>query len=148
MNKEEFKEFVIKSIPITKSMGIEFKTLSTERVIIKAPLSLNKNHLNTAFGGSLNAIATLGCWSFLQYNLETVLERSRFHIVISKSQINYLSPIDFDFEIESHAEKKELEKFHEDLLTHKQAKIEIIANIYHQDKKCLYYRGTFVATCL
>lgn len=46
-------------IPITRVMGVRVEGYDERRLVLSAPLDTNVNHLGTAFGGSLNALAVL-----------------------------------------------------------------------------------------
>lgn len=57
---------------------------------LEAPVSANSNHLRTAFGGSINAIATLAGYALLWLELG---ENSAVHLVVVESSIRFLRPI-------------------------------------------------------
>ena len=54
-----------REIPITRHMGITLVDYDDRRLTISAPLDKNINHRDTAFGGSLNTLATLAGWCLL-----------------------------------------------------------------------------------
>ncbi|HKB90342.1 MAG TPA: YiiD C-terminal domain-containing protein [Opitutaceae bacterium] len=80
-------------IPITRAMGVRVRRCTAEDVLLTAPLSKNRNHLKTGFGGSLSALATLAgygmTWNILA---EMGLERTS-HVVVQRSAIEYLKPV-------------------------------------------------------
>lgn len=55
----------------------------------EAPVALNENHLLTAFGGSINSVATLAGYAFLWLQLRD----EPAHIVIGESTIRFLRPV-------------------------------------------------------
>lgn len=59
-----------------------------ETFAIEAPVALNYNHLHTAFGGSINGVATLAAYAFLWLRLG-----ADWHVVVRESAIRFLSPI-------------------------------------------------------
>ena len=72
-------------------MGIEVEGWSESGLRVVLPLEKNRNHQQTAFAGSLNALCTLAGWS-------TVFLITRCHdlgggIVIRRSAIKYLLPV-------------------------------------------------------
>ena len=82
-------------MPVTQHLGIEPAGYRGGVLTLKAPLAANVNHKGTAFGGSLNAIATLACWSVLWLALR---ERGLTgEAVIQDSTIHYLRPVADDF---------------------------------------------------
>jgi thioesterase domain-containing protein len=56
---------------------------------IEAPVARNHNHLETAFGGSINAVATLAGYAFLWLELGD----ATVQLVIRASQIRFLRPV-------------------------------------------------------
>jgi len=85
----ETAAFLHQQIPLTQAMGVKLESYDGERLIITAPLEPNHNHLGTAFGGSLSAIATLAGYSLLWLLLG---DRSA-HIVVRESSIRYRHPV-------------------------------------------------------
>ena len=59
------ENFFHDKIPLTRAMGIRVVADDRHRFAIEAPVGLNHNHLQTAFGGSINAVATLAGYGFL-----------------------------------------------------------------------------------
>lgn len=105
MNELEFQQLLYEQIPITEKMGlkvIEFKPYSVK---ILAMLEPNLNHKCTAFGGSINSLMTVCGWGAVFANVKKSYPRS--HIVIQRSNIEYLGPIDKDFVAECSIEKRE-----------------------------------------
>jgi thioesterase domain-containing protein len=86
-------------MPVTQHLGIEAADLRGGTISLRAPLAANVNHKGTAFGGSLNAIATLACWSSLWLALKEA--GSGGEIVIQDSSIRYLRPVARDFSARS-----------------------------------------------
>lgn len=86
-------------------MGIDvhqfdgFDLADARPLALSAPLSLNDNDKDTAFGGSLYCVAVMTCWSFVylrclhQQKLDPSLPRGTPNIVVSKAQIEYLAPV-------------------------------------------------------
>jgi thioesterase domain-containing protein len=82
-------------MPVTQHLGIEAVSYRGGVLTLKAPLAANVNHQGTAFGGSLNAIATLACWGVLWLALR---ERGLTgEAVIQDSSIRFLRPVGDDF---------------------------------------------------
>ena len=60
-----------------------------DQFIVEAPVALNSNHLRTAFGGSINAMATLAAYGCLWLELN----EPAFHVVVAESSIRFLRPV-------------------------------------------------------
>ena len=85
----ETEHFLHEQIPLTRAMGVQVESYDGETLVITAPLEPNHNHLGTAFGGSLSAIATLTGYSLLWL----MLGDRTAHIVIRESTIRYRRPV-------------------------------------------------------
>ena len=57
--------------------------------VIEAPVALNSNHLRTAFGGSINAVATLAAYGLLWLGMRD----PAVHVVVAESRIRFLRPV-------------------------------------------------------
>ena len=82
------ERFLSEKIPLTAAMGVQVVTI--EPLTIEAPVALNSNHLGTAFGGSINAVATLAGYGLLWLELR---DDPSVHIVIAESSIRFLRPV-------------------------------------------------------
>ena len=70
--------------------------VSEARVCLTAPLRPNTNHHQTAFGGSVAALAILSGWALLHARLAS--RRAAVSLVIQRQQLEYLLPVAAAFE--------------------------------------------------
>ncbi len=83
--------FLHDQIPLTRAMGLRVAESNAQRLVLEAPLAPNRNHLGTAFGGSLHALPTLACYGTLWMLLrEAGIDT---HVVIKDSQVAYRQPV-------------------------------------------------------
>lgn len=82
------EEFLHAQIPLTNAMGVRVIPHASG-FAVEAPVALNHNHLHTAFGGSINSVATLAGYTFLWLELRDV----DAHLVIRESTIRFLRPV-------------------------------------------------------
>jgi thioesterase domain-containing protein len=144
MDKNEFEQLLHHQIPITKEMGFHVVEFTPSRVRISAKLEPNKNHKSTAFGGSINSLMTICGWAMVFINIKEIDPDA--HIVIQKSKINYLLPIDEDFEAECNlAEESVKRKFTDTYAKHKKARLKIKVTCHKQDLLLAEYEGDYVA---
>ena len=95
VNNNDLQEILHTEIPLTQAMGIFVRCYSGNSITLSAPLQPNINHKNTAFGGSLYNISVLAGWGLLYIKL---MERGiSGTIVIQKSSIDYMLPVEQDF---------------------------------------------------
>lgn len=76
-------------IPLTRTMGVRVASFDERGLTIEAPVALNHNHLHTAFGGSVNAVATLAGYGYLWLQLRD----ESAHVVVAESSIRFLHGI-------------------------------------------------------
>jgi thioesterase domain-containing protein len=83
------EKFLHEQIPITRAMGLRVVANDAAGFTVEAPVALNSNHLKTAFGGSINAVATLAAYGFLWMELNDAAA----HVVVAESSIKFLRPV-------------------------------------------------------
>ena len=82
--------FIRSNIPISAAMGVTVTKAGPEGVTLRAPLTKNRNHHGTLFGGSASALAMLAAWSWLHLRLEELgLDPD---LVIQKGATDYICP--------------------------------------------------------
>ena len=84
----EVERFLNDKIPLTRTMGV--RVVGIKPLTIEAPVALNFNHLQTAFGGSINAVATLAAYAFLWLELH---DDPSAYVVVSESSIKFRRPV-------------------------------------------------------
>lgn len=89
MTELEAEQYFHQQIPITRVMGVRVVADDEKGFVIEAPVSLNSNHLRTAFGGSINAVATLAAYGLLWLKLK----QPAAHVVVAESSIRFLRPV-------------------------------------------------------
>lgn len=142
MINQAFQDLIYEKIPIAEAFGVTFPVVNAEKVIIKAPFSKNKTFKNTAFGGSLHAVATLACWSYLYHQLP----KDAFEIVIVSSHVDYVLPVTTDLIAECKAPAPESWASFLKMLDRKgKARLQLKATLFQDGKLCLDYEGTFAA---
>lgn len=77
-------------IPLAAAMQVEIRQLDERRLALTAPLAPNRNHMGSAFGGSLQGLATLAGWGV---TLVAAGEPGARHVVIRSAQMNFLQPV-------------------------------------------------------
>lgn len=91
----ELQKFLVDKFPMATAMGVQVLDIdAVHGARLAAPLELNKNHMGTAFGGSLDTLMIFACYSWLHL----VMERERFdaRVVIKRNEIEYRFPVTED----------------------------------------------------
>jgi thioesterase domain-containing protein len=78
-------------IPQAALMGVEIRRLDDAGLELAAPLAPNRNHMGSAFGGSLQSIATLAGWGV---TLLAAGEPGARHVVIRNAQMRFRAPVE------------------------------------------------------
>ena len=138
----KIEELLHSKIPITRAMGVRVADYSQDRLVLTAPLAANVNHLGTAFGGSLNALAVLSGYALLWLELED----GDAHIVIRASSISYDRPVTGELRaVCVRPDDKSLANFKKMFCERGRARIALSATIEDQGTVAVRFQGTFVA---
>jgi thioesterase domain-containing protein len=143
--EKQLEDYLYDHIPITKAMEIKVKEASSQRVILSAPIAPNINHKKTVFGGSLQAAATLACWGLIYVNFNKIGETNS-QIVIAKSKVSYLAPIDDNFDVECTMPEATIwQKFVKTVRLKNKGRIHLRATICLKEHLCVDFNGEFAA---
>ena len=83
-------------IPLTAAMDVHVVRAEPSGVVLEAPLEPNLNHRDTAFGGSVAALAILAGWTLVHRRLHREGISGR-RTVIRSSDVRYVAPVDGAF---------------------------------------------------
>ena len=128
MDNKTLTDFLFEKIPLTKSLGIQVRLASREKVEIWAPLAPNHNHLGSAFGGSLSALLILGGYTWLYHFMES--EGHRVHVILKSQKTDYMGPVESDFLVTcTPPSKEELTRFMDSFLRKGVGRIQLESKI-------------------
>jgi thioesterase domain-containing protein len=138
----ETEEFFHEQIPITRSMGVRVAAYDGLQLTLAAPIAPNHNHLGTAFGGSLSAVATLTGYGFLWLEL-----RDRgCHLVIRRSSLSFRRPVRNEIvAICRRPDESALNAFKAAFAQHGKARIDLEVTIEEDGLVAVEFQGLFVA---
>ena len=138
----QIQELFYDKIPITRALGVRVEEYDGRRLVVTAPLDRNVNHMGTAFGGSLDALAVLSCYGLLWLELPD----AEHHILISESSILYERPVRGELRaVCDRPAEDALEGFRRGLSRRGRARIELAATVEDGGRSAVRFRGTFVA---
>ena len=128
------------TIPMSKAMGIRVLSATKDKLMTSCDLAFNKNLHNTMFAGSINTLATLTGWGWVNLQLEQ--QGLSGDIVLGKGSIKYLAPIP------AHAyavvDQTNVEEDYQNVAKNKKAKVHIICQVYSGDILAAEFTGTYV----
>lgn len=138
----ELEKYLHMEIPLSALMRIEVAESTSGSITLTAPLSTNHNHLGTAFGGSIAALATLTGYCALW----TALGNKDAHVVIRRSEIEYLRPVTGDLCATCKLPEGGIgHRFVQQFQKHGKARMNLIVTISENENECVHFKGEFVA---
>ncbi len=141
-NLREPEQFFHERIPLTRAMGLRVVSNAQNVFALEAPVALNHNHLHTAFGGSINAVATLAGYGMLWQELDETAQ-----LVISASSIRFLQPVRETIRAMCMPPGPEcMETFRNDFEQNGKARIALTVRVEENERLAAEFEGTFVAT--
>lgn len=136
------ERFFHEQIPLTKAMGVRVEAHDGKQLVLTAPLEANHNHLGTAFGGSLAALATLAGYGLLWLELGN----RDAHIVIRRSELDYRHPVTGPLRaICRKPSEAELAAFRTTFAKAGKARVRLAVTVEEAGRVCVTFAGTFVA---
>ena len=136
------EEYLHQQIPITRAMGIRVVGHSENGFAVEAPVAQNSNHLRTAFGGSINAVATLAAYGFLWLEMHD----PAVHVVVAESSIRFLRPVhEMIRAICRCPEPAEWAAFQRRFAERGKARITLRVNVVEANQTAAEFEGIFVA---
>ena len=136
------EEFFHAKIPLTRAMGVRVVSDDEGAFVVSAPVALNYNHLHTAFGGSINAVATLAGYGLLWMELRA----EAAHLVIAESSIRFLQPIRETIRAScAKPDRQELDAVRSTLRAEGKAKIALHVRVEEHGKPAAEFQAMFVA---
>lgn len=133
-----------REIPMSAQMGIRVHQADADGLLMRFPLSPNRNHQGTAFAGSLNALCTITGWSTV-FLLLRELDR-RGSIVIRRSTIKYQEPVNSaEIYARCHPVHPDARQYFLEMLDDKgQAKLDLSVEIAGKDGPAVLFGGSYV----
>jgi thioesterase domain-containing protein len=136
------EKYFHEQIPITRAMGLRVVANDENGFVIEAPVALNSNHLRTAFGGSINAVATLAAYGFLWLELND----ASVHVVVAESSIRFLRPVRETIRaICLRPAADDVAAFRTQFAAKRKARINLHVKVVEADETAAEFEGTFVA---
>jgi thioesterase domain-containing protein len=141
---DELQSTLEREIPMCAQMGIRVHDRCADGLVMRLPLNPNRNHQQTAFAGSLNALCTITGWSSV-YLLLRELGRDG-NIVIRRSTIKYQEPVTSS-EIYARCQPipAEARQYFLEMLGDKgQAKLDLTVEVAGSEGAAVSFHGSYV----
>jgi thioesterase domain-containing protein len=129
-------------IPLVAAMDARIEKLDDQELIVCAPLEPNRNHMATAFGGSLLALATLTGWGIAKM----LAGEAATHVVIQSSQMKFLQPVNGQLRARcAWPNDRARERFAKSLANRNRARIDLEITLFSDTTPAGEFSGRFVA---
>jgi thioesterase domain-containing protein len=144
MNPGEITQYLHQQIPLTAAMEISVAVSDGATITLTAPLAPNRNHADTAFGGSISTLGIVAGWTLLHAALS---ERGiSAKLLIQNSSTDFLRPADGDLKATSgFARPEAMDEFVLALKERRRARIEIESRVLSRGVVVATHKGTYVA---
>jgi len=137
--------FLHEMIPLARAMGVRIEVSDENKLELVAPHELNRNSLNTAFGGSLVSLATLAGYGVVWELMRN--EDTKWKIVIKDSKAAYRRPVLGDLRaICERPTQIAIEEFKAALARYGQAKLKIRAAVVEKGAVAVDFQAAFVVS--
>lgn len=87
MNFSDINEYISQHLPGIDACKIKVQKKCSNTLVVSAPLNLNHNDKNIAFGGNLYNIALMACWSTMFIECKKKIKKP--NILTRDGQIRY-----------------------------------------------------------
>lgn len=142
MTASETEKYFHEQIPLTRAMGVRVVANDESGFTVEAPVALNSNHLRTAFGGSINAVATLAAYGLLWLELR----KPGAHVVVAESSIRFLRPVREMIRAVCHRPSADgWQAFRTEFESAGKARIKLRVKVVEAEQNAAEFEGTFVA---
>lgn len=143
MQAIQLEQLIHKDIPLTREMQLKVIDCGEDSVSLSAPLECNRNHQNTAFGGSLFSLAVLSGWCLLLDRLDNY--QLQGNIVIQDSEIKYLLPVEGEIIATCRLDKSDtLKRFIKMYQRKGMARIQLKSEIQIANQTAVEFSGHYV----
>lgn len=123
-----------KNVPILRHHQFKIAELTSENIKITAPIIANKNHYDTAFGGSISTLGIVTGWAMLLYKVQEA--ELPLRLLIQKNSIQYKLPIKSNFISETEINNEQWRDFAQTACTKGKAKLSMDIKIFSDGLIC------------
>ena len=140
----ELQDFLHRSVPLSRSMCVAVEEISSEHLVLSAPMEPNVNQHGTVFGGCSATLAVLAAWSLLHTRL--IRESIDVNLVVQRSSMEYLAPMTGRFTALAMLERRtDWAQFVHAIHANGKARIEVQATMSSSARQAARFKGEFVA---
>lgn len=136
-------DFLHANIPMTQHAGLRVLEFDPRVVRIAAPLAPNRNHHETAFGGSLAMIAVVSGWTLAHANLLSI--DCEATLVVQHSAMDFVAPGRSGLLASSEVDEAARLEFLDAIQRRGRARLEIRTDIRDEQHLAVRHRARYAA---
>ena len=142
----DLQDTLEREIPICRMMGIRVVASDAGGLTVELPLDPNRNHRQTAFAGSLNALCTIAGWGATFLLLRELNQAG--NIVIRRSAIRYQQPVDWrQIVARCHPITPAAREYFMEMLDEKgQGKLDLVVDVTNGAQPAVVFHGSYVVS--
>jgi thioesterase domain-containing protein len=144
MTADELTLFLRHSIPLLAAVDVRVRVCTPERVVLAAPLAANRNHHQTAFGGSLALMSILSGWALVHVGLAA--ERLDARLVVQRSECRFDRPVDGELLAEALRPAESWDRFVDTLRRRGKGRIDLQSRVLAEAGDAVLHDATFAAS--
>lgn len=134
--------FLHEKIPLTRAMALHVESYDDQQLVLTAPLEINHNHLGTAFGGSLAAMAMVAGYALVWL----MLGGREGHVVVRDASINFRRPVRGILRaVCERPDEATLAEFRMKFASAGSAHLRLKVSVEQDSRVAVSFEGTFVA---
>ncbi|WP_416192548.1 YiiD C-terminal domain-containing protein [Neisseria sp. CCUG12390] len=142
MTTKLLQAFLHTHIPATAALGIQVLEADREHIALTMPHTPNRNHKNTAFGGSIALGATTCGWALVHCHLP----EAQGNIVIQQGETRYLRPARGDLTIKTRPVAAESWRQMNEMFARRgKGKVVLEIDVFSEGEPVAVFTGKFVA---
>ncbi len=140
---DSFQEFLAAHFPIAVAMKVIVDSYTGDEVVLRAPITPNRNVHNTGFAGSLYSLGALAGWGLAHGWLDRIHPDAT--LLMGRGEIKYIRPVRHEFTATSSIKDGQLrDAFLEAVSRGERAELELEASIASESAEAAIFKGHFI----
>ena len=138
----ELQQTWLREIPLATALAIEVASCTPEEIVVRAPLTPNRNLHGTAFAGSLFAVCVLTGWGAAWRALKE--RATEGMIVVADSKIRYRKAVTGDLLCHCRPDVADVRRRLAELARSGRASLPLVCTIDQDGKRAVTFEGEYV----
>ncbi len=124
---DKLQKKIHRGIPLSKAMEFKISELTSNSIMVQAPLAPNVNVHGTGFAGSIYSIAVLSGWALCMHIMD--VRGMKGDLVVASAEIKYRAPVTADILCHSEASEVDCQAFQSDYETNGKGRLVLSVDV-------------------